>query len=294
MLAPEHIGTLTCAAASGLVLSAGRFHIVADDCTRLHVYDATTLEELPGVALLPDALPAEPRARKAAKPDLEMLTLLPDARMLALGSGSTPRRARGVVFPLPAQAATRTTHDLSPLYADLTAVFAELNLEGACVTGEVLRLFQRGNGEAAVNALVDLELAAVLEAIASGAAWGPELILRIHRVHLGALPGGPLGFTDAATLPDGDVLFTAVAEGGGSTYDDGAFGGAALGRLTAAGALRWLAPLQGPHKVEGITLSPRAEGGCDVFMVADADDPAVPAPLLRLHLDAATLAEGPR
>lgn len=294
MLEPELIGMLKCAAASGLVLRAGRFHVVADDCTRLHVYDAATLEELPGVALLPDALPAEHRARKAAKPDLEMLTTLPDGRLLALGSGSTPRRARGVVIPLPARADTLTTLDLSPLYADLTAVFAELNLEGACVTGDVLRLFQRGNGEAAVNALLDLDLAAVLETIATGAPWGPELLLRTHRVALGALPGGPLGFTDAATLPDGDVLFTAVAEGGGSTYEDGAFGGAALGRITAAGALRWLAPLQGPHKLEGISISPRADAGCDVFLVADADDPDVPAPLLRLRLDAATLAEGPR
>lgn len=294
MLTPEHLGTLKCAAASGLALRGGRFHVVADDCTRLHVYDAATLAELPGLALLPDALPAEPRARKAAKPDLEMLTPLPDGRLLALGSGSTPRRARGVVIPLPAQADTLSTHDLSPLYADLSAVFAELNLEGACVTGDVLRLFQRGNGEAAVNALVDLELSAVLEALATGAPWGPELLLRTRRVDLGALPGGPLGFTDAATLPDGDVLFTAVAEGGGSTYEDGAFGGAALGRLTVAGALRWLAPLHGPHKIEGIALAPRADAGCDVFMVADADDPAVPAPLLRLRLDAATLAEGPR
>lgn len=289
---PRLLGELRCAAASGLVADETALYVVADDCTRLHIYARGTLAEAPSVVLLPDTLPADPRGRKAAKPDLEMLTRLPDGRLLALGSGSTLRRARGVLIPLPADPDTLSVHDVAPLYAALSAEFTELNLEGAAVTGAFLRLLQRGNGSVATNAVIDLELAGVLDTLARGRPWPADLVRHTRRLDLGHLPGGPLGFTDAATLPEGDVLFTAVAEGGGSTYEDGDFGGAALGRLDADGRLQWLTPLEGPWKIEGLSVTARDDGGLELLMVADADDPTVPAPLLGLSLTAAQALHG--
>lgn len=295
MLIPTPIARLACAAASAIVRRGDTLYVVADDCTRLHVTDLGGRPTRPAHPLLPDELPKGARARKAVKPDLEMLAALPGTGLLALGSGSTPRRDRAVFLPDAAVPDLAIIIDAGPLYADLRARLPALNLEGAACVGAHLCLLQRGNGADGVNALIRLELARVLRALERGDPLRPDVLVDIRAVDLGALPGGPLGFTDAAPLPgdpDGDLLFSAVAEGGGSTYEDGAFGGAALGRLSAAGEVRWLAPLSGPWKVEGLTPSARADGGVDLFLVADADDPDVPAPLLTLTLDAAQLHRG--
>ena len=76
-------------------------------------------------------------------------------------------------------------------------------------------------------------------------------------------------------MPDGRLLFSAVAEAGESTYLDGECVGAALGVLDAGG-VQALDHVAEPHKIEGVTLA----SGADLLMVADGDDPARPAPLL--------------
>lgn len=60
------------------------------------------------------------------------------------------------------------------------------------------------------------------------------------------MDGVPLTFSDLCPLPDGRLLFAAVAETGESTYQDGEC----------------------------------VADGLDLLLVADADDPAVAAPLL--------------
>jgi hypothetical protein len=295
MLTPTLRAHLECSAASAIVRLRDALYVVADDSTRLHVYDLDGRPARPACPLLPDALPAEARARKAVKPDLEMLTVLPDGGLLALGSGSTPRRTRAVRVPEVSTPERVSVIDASPLCAALGTHLADLNLEGAACSGAALLLLQRGNGAAGRNALVRLDLARVMDALTAGGPLTPDVLVEVLTVELGELPGGALGFTDATLLPGdpaGDLLFTAVAEGGGSTYEDGAFGGAVLGRLSARGEVRWIAPLEGPFKVEGLTATARPEGGVDLYLVADGDDPAVPAPLLSLSLSAAQLHRG--
>jgi len=98
------IAELEVSAASGLVADAGgRFAVIADDeLDLLFVTIAGVTVER--VRLFPDEPPL-PRAdggpaRKLAKPDLEALVMLPDGRLLALGSGSggLASRRRGVVL----------------------------------------------------------------------------------------------------------------------------------------------------------------------------------------------------
>ena len=93
------------------------------------------------------------------------------------------------------------------LYAALRteAAFAgsELNVEGAALVGDRVRLFGRGNGAAregvaAVSATCDLDLAALL-AFLDGA--GPAPTPHAVRAYdLGTLDGTALAFTDACAL----------------------------------------------------------------------------------------------
>jgi len=75
-----------------------------------------------------------------------------------------------------------------------------------------------------------------------------------------------------------------VAEAGGSTYHDGEFTGAAIGVLAASGELERMEPLEPGAKVEGITATRVAGDRYELLLVADADDPKQPSPLLRAHL----------
>jgi hypothetical protein len=159
------------------------------------------------------------RGNKLAKLDLEAGLVLPDGRFVALGSGSTPRRERVVVAWPDGRIELR---DGTPMYAALRAdrelSGSELNLEGTTVVGDRLWLFQRGNGAATataepVDATAELELAA----------WVAWLDGR------GRSEGVRLGFTDAATLPDGRVVFVAVAEASPDAIRDGEVVGCRFG-----------------------------------------------------------------
>src|SRR5690606_296181 len=154
-------------AGSGLCRWGERLVVVQDDVNALAL-----LDEGSGV-VAPLLLPAsadgrrqfsDQRGNKADKLDLEACVVLPDGRLLALGSGSTAARERLVLVE--SDHRVRLV-DGGPLYAHLraSADFAgsELNLEGAVVTRQQLRLFQRGNGapagdRAAINAVGDLDL----------------------------------------------------------------------------------------------------------------------------------------
>jgi hypothetical protein len=95
--------------------------------------------------------------------------------------------------------------------------------------------------------------------------------------------GVRLCFSDATTLPDGRVLFTAVAESGEDTYLDGDCAGAGVGVLDPEGEPAGWEPLEPAYKVEGIEVHARDEGAV-ILMVADDDDPESPSPLLAAPL----------
>ena len=282
LLYPALRGHLDCSAASGLVADRETIAVVADDEHTLFVYDRETLAPLRHTRLFADPLPRESRARKAAKADLEMLTRLPDGRLLALGSGSTPQRNRGAVVTADDVV---TRFDLSPLYAELSERLPALNLEGACIVGDALVLLQRGNGAEGINALVTLSLDAALTCLSTGAAWTPALLRGVHPVALPTLQGVPLGLTDACphpTRPDA-VVFVCAAEAGGSTYEDGEYVGSAVGIVGLDGALlEPLSRLMDVLKIEGVHAEAGENGALELVLVSDPDDPTVRAPLYRV------------
>jgi hypothetical protein len=109
----------------------------------------------------------------------------------------------GALLGLDAQGAVHTPPsvvDLSPILAPLDDEFAALNIEGAVVVGEELRLFQRGNKRHTANAIIRFKLSALLDALGSRRTSAIKPFA-IHARDLGQIAGIPLTFTDAAALP---------------------------------------------------------------------------------------------
>ncbi len=79
-----------------------------------------------------------------------------------------------------------------------------------------------------------------VDALAIGAAIGAIAPSAIDLVDLGQIDGVPLSFTDGAGLPDGGMVFTAVAEDTEDTYNDGACLGAAIGVAARDGRVRFI------------------------------------------------------
>ena len=293
---PESPGRLGhVSAASGLVAVGPWLYVVGDDS--LHLGRFPREGSAPGclVRLFPGELPLEPKARKAVKPDLEALCLLepftghPHGALLAVPSGSTSARHRGAVLPLAAdgtlEGAPRAV-DFTGVYAQLARELGPLNIEGAAVVSGRLRLLQRGNGAQGVDALVDLDTERVVRALETDHALGPDTVRTVRRWELGRAGGVRLSFTDASPLPDGRMVFTAAAEDTVNAYEDGLLAGSAVGLLAPDGTPLFLDAVDAKVKLEGV--SARLEGGrVHLLLVADADDPAVAAPLLEAVLESA-------
>jgi len=274
-------------AASGLVCVGTTMYVVADDELHLGVFSTSGPEPGDLIRLFDGALPDVKAERKRRKPDLEALALVPafqnfpHGALLAVGSGSRPNRRRGALLGLDANGAVCGSPrelDLSPILAPLQDTFPELNIEGAVVFGDELRLFQRGNRRQVDNAIIRYSLSRVLDALQSPRA---DIIepSAINRLDLGLIRGVSFCFTDAAALPNGDMVFCAVAEDTEDAYRDGPCIAAGIGIVENDGHLRSLQRLDRPYKVEGINA--RLDGDrLDLLLVTDADDPGIPAALL--------------
>lgn len=281
------VRALDLAAASGLVRLGGRSFVVGDDDLALHAYpdDGGPPLRLP---LRPGGLPADPKARKRVKPDLEALCRWPGG-LLALGSGSTLARQTGFFVQLSPDMSLGPARELSlaPLYAALAGRVPGLNVEGAAVRGDDLVLVQRGNGAGNRSALILLDRAAAEAAVAAGAAWTPALVRDVVFIDFGAIAGVAYTPTDAAPLPDGGLLLSLAAEDSPDTYADGACLGSALACLDRDLAVRWRTALPGDAKIEGVAAEPEGEW-LRVHLVADPDDPTARSPLYTLALDPRT------
>lgn len=281
------------AAASGLV-RAGRFlYVIADDEHHLGRFAVGKKTRGELIRLLPGTLPAKTKPRKAAKPDFEALVLLPAfndfpfGALLALGSGSRPNRQTGVLLGLDEKGRVITEpslFDFADLYRCLRIHIGELNIEGAVVMGDRIRLLQRGN-KGSVNRVIEFELAPLLSALASSRPARLKLALTIRTFDLGVIQGVPLCFSDAAALPNGDMVFTAVAEDTGNSYDDGCCVGSAVGVIGQDGGVVCIKPLDKPLKVEGVDVrvdeTGEKRGRIRLRLVTDGDDATVAAMLLR-------------
>lgn len=283
---PRHLS-----AASGLVAAGSFLYVVADDEHHLGVFPAAG--DAPGelIRIIEGDLPDDKDQRKRLKPDLEALLLLPPftdcthGALLALGSGSKRHRRQGVLLALDEQSRVKGSPrliDLSPLLDPIRDRIGKLNIEGAVLTDDRMILLQRGNKGGELNALISLDRSDVQLALASGNVMG-AFDFEVRGYDLGSIDGIPLTFTDGATLPDGRIVFTAVAEDTEDSYADGACVGAAVGIVAADGRLLRLERLSPGAKIEGIDAR-IVDGRIQLLLVSDADDARIPASLFAAEL----------
>lgn len=282
-------------AASAIRRVGQRLVIVQDDVNALVVLDPAT------GSTRPILLPAGPggirvfddeRGNKKLKLDLEAGVVLPDGRLVALGSGSKPQREK-IVVVAPGEDALAQQLSGSDLFAALrvpaAARGARLNVEGAVVQGPWLRLFQRGNGSRgtrAWNAILDVPLGQFVRWLDGRAACPP--VMRIFDVDLGAVDGVPFGFTDAAVGVDGRIAYVACAEDTADATCDGPVLGCRFGWLEAGDGETTFTDVVDPTgrptrlKLEGI--EPRPDDASLFDVVADMDHGNEPAQIAELRV----------
>jgi hypothetical protein len=277
--------------ASGLAELNGRLWVAPDDEKHLASFPLTGKGKGTLHRVQPGSLPLRKKARKKVKPDFEALAALPPAKgwptgaIVAFASGSKGNRSQAVLLPVAADGTPGKpkTIDLKPLFDVLRTRVKDLNIEGLAVLPDRVRLLQRGNNGAGENAIVDLDRSQVFAALEKGAAFDASMIRSVQPVSLGRLEGVKLCFSDAAPLPDGRLVFSAIAEDTTSAYADGACRGAVVGVLGLDGRVSALTPVQ-DFKIEGVHARPDGKGGVTLLMVSDADDPTQAAPLLEGRL----------
>jgi len=276
-------------AASAIRRLGDRLVIVQDDTSVLAILRGGRVDPL----LLPRGAGGrrvfgDDLGNKHDKMDLEACAALPDGRLVAFGSGSLPPRE--VLVVIEPDLSTRVV-DGAPLYRILREELAfsgpELNVEGALVVGDRLRLFQRGNGAPRgglqpVDATGDLPLAAFLGWL-DGGGQAPELT-DVVQVDLGAVAGVRLTFTDAALTAAGQVAFLACAEDSPDSIRDGEVVGCRVGVMEGAEvrAADVVDEAGRPVRLKLEGIERRPDGDYDV--VADMDITGEPAVIGRLRV----------
>jgi hypothetical protein len=284
-------------AASGIAPLADGWLIAQDDATHAawRLGNAVT-----PVRLLPPVegleVFSEAEGTKHLKPDLEVACPVEvdgAPAVVVLGSGSTPRRMRGVVVRLGDGGPVAAHGELGPLYErvarSLGVPMDQLNLEGASRQGDVLRWFQRGNLAAGVpSCSADLPVGAVVDALLGRGDPSAVPVGTVRRYGLGEVEGVGLAVTDAVALPDGRTLLSAAAEDTPNAVDDGPVVATALVLVDGVDVLA-VAPIPDVaghvHKIEGLALREVRANGLALFAVVDDDDPSVPSVELHLRVD---------
>jgi hypothetical protein len=234
---------------------------------------------------------------KHLKPDFEAACAVSVGGLegvLLLGSGSAGPRMRASLVTLGTaeRGQSALVADLTPVYRAVAGALGlrvdQLNLEGACLIGDRLRWFQRGNAAAAApTACVDVDVAALLAAVTGAGAADHVEVGEVRRYDLGQVDGVTLAVTDAVALAGGRVLVSAAAEDTPNAVDDGPVVGAALALLDDDGVVA-IAQLPGSasgvYKVEGLAVTETTADGLSLFAVVDADEPATPSEQLTLRL----------
>ena len=272
-------------AASGLVKVGPWLYVVADDELHLGQFslDGNTAGSL--FRCFAGELPLETEERKAEKPDVEVLTLLPQFNnssqpaLLALGSGSKKNRHRSALIPLNKGeiSAPARIINLSDFYDFLKGEIGKLNIEGATVVEDKLFLFQRGNKKNKLNASICINLEDFYRVLLEPQDYY-EPRIKITPYDLGEIDQVPLCFTDATSLPTGEIIFTASAENTSDSYLDGACMGSAIGMLNKHGELNFLEPVDRLIKLEGVAVN-KIDSSVEILLVSDADDARYPAQL---------------
>ena len=284
-------------AASGIAPLGDGWLIVQDDATSAawsRPGSVTPVRVLPPVDGVDRFTEAD--STKHLKPDLEVACPAEvggEPAVLLLGSGSTPRRMRGVLVRPAGDGFRVDAAELGPLYERVAERLGlqmdHLNLEGASRHGDTLRWFNRGNLAAGVSsASVDVPLEELVDAVLGRGDAGSVRVGRTRVYELGEVEGVGLAVTDAIALPDGRVLLSAAAEDSPNAVDDGPVVATALALVDdeEVVAVTPIPEVDGHvHKVEGLALRRVECSEVHLLAVVDDDDPDAPSTAIDLRAD---------
>jgi hypothetical protein len=239
---------------------------------------------------------SEAAGTKKFKPDLEVACPVEvdgAPGVVLLGSGSTPRRMRGVVVRLEDGQPTVRPADLTAMYERVAQHLGlapdHLNLEGASRHGDVVRWFNRGNLAVGVpSASVDVPLGALVAAVLGRRDPAAVPFADVRMYELGEVAGVGLAVTDAVALPDGRLLLSAAAEDTPNAVDDGPVVATALALVddTTVLAVAPVPEIGGQvQKIEGLALRQVRGDEVHLLAVVDVDDPATPSAELCLRVE---------
>lgn len=272
----QFIKKLNISSASGLIRVVDKFYAVADDELSLISFTEKAGGAINVFKLFPGELPADAEERKKIKPDLESLVYLTEINsILAVPSGSKSNRCIGALAGLSDNLVQSVQPiDFSNLFSALQRQIADLNIEGVLSNGAEIKLFQRGNGKSARNAVISLKHNIFMQELKSGCV-SENCLIDVKTCDLGLLNGVPLAFTDAVYDESAQqIVFLAAAEKTESTYDDGEYAGAVIGYLNDKNEVICFDELLCDHKPEGLWVQ-----GDIFFVVTDADSPDVASEL---------------
>lgn len=268
-------------AASGVVKLGERVFVVADDNYNLAEFSLQDLKQ-PGVLhrLIPD------RSEGASGgPQFESLIYLasecmpPAGALLAVPSGASADKCTGAIIPMTEDGKPNTPKEVSfsSLYASLAQKISDLNIEGAVCGPDKVFLFQRGNSNGSRNAVIELHRDRFIDCLLFFSSAESIALDTITDCELGDVGGHRLGFTDAASLSDGRIVFTAAAEDGGRCK------GFAIGLMNSDLQVQKLKKFDRGPKVEGIfaeSLQPPL-----LWMIFDNAQPDQPSSLFTMALE---------
>jgi hypothetical protein len=286
-------------AASGIAPLGDGWLIAQDDATIaawLRADRVTPVRVLPPVE--GHDVFSEEAGTKRLKPDLEVACPAEvdgEPAVLLLGSGSSPRRMRGVLVQVADGRPVVRSGALGPLYERVAALLGlpteHLNLEGASRHGGTVRWFNRGNLAAGVRSgSVDVPLEELVAAVLGRSYPASARVGQPRFYDLGEVEGVGLAVTDAIALPDGGLLLSAAAEDSPNAIDDGPVVATALALVDGDDVLA-VAPIPEVdgrvHKIEGLALRHMRGSDVHVLAVVDDDDPRTPSAAIDLRVELA-------
>lgn len=261
--------------ASGIEYANNRLYIIGDDATQMLVLD-TNFQVTDSIPLLQSG---ERRLPKATKPDLEAITLLPDNKLLVLGSGSlSPYRNKAwMVDPISKKI---DSLNLGTFYETLSVSgLPEINIEGLCTIPGYFILANRGNVSYPKNHLI----------VASKPFWISQQESPITLIRLGNNTDSIFfkGVSGLSYSEKSDKLLVTIStEDTKSNYDDGAIGKSYLWIIDNFSAkIKWAAinpdkilelekidnRFQG-QKIESVCITEETKSLLHLVLVADNDD----------------------
>lgn len=273
--------------ASGVVKLGDRVFVISADTLKLAEFSLENLEQ-PGNLLdmvSPNGSLSGFENGEEHKPEFESLIHLspeeigPQGALLAVPSGTSTDKRTGVLLMLDESGSVESQKsvDFTSLYHALSYKIPDLKIEGAVCGTEKVFLFQRGNNNGSRNAVIELHKDRFLDCLRFFASVESISLSEVTDCELDSIDGARLGFTDAATLDDGRIVFTAAAEEAGKCK------GFAIGLMSKELKVLKLKKFDRGPQIEGIfaeSLKPPL-----LWMVFDKTSPETPSTLYTMVLE---------